>query len=116
MLFLLIYYRLAGVNAVVALSLNVLLIFGLSNTTWSGANLPMDWSFMGFTGCSLHVSVDLYVGMTVTGTTATFQGTVPNQRPLLGVHFYNQAFVWDSAANPAGATLSNGINARIGRR
>ncbi len=39
-----------------------------------------------------------------------------NNSELVGVNFYNQAFVFDAKANLAGATLSNAITARIGRR
>ena len=95
----------------------VYLIFGLSNTVWGTNPLPMDWSFMGYTGCSLGVSLDAFFTMQTNGTKATFPAAmVPNNARLVGVRFYNQAYVFDSKANPAGATLSNAITARIGRR
>ena len=34
-----------------------------------------------------------------------------NNSELVGVNFYNQAFVFDAKANLAGATLSNAITA-----
>ncbi|MCB9870460.1 MAG: hypothetical protein H6837_11430 [Planctomycetes bacterium] len=95
---------------------NPQLIFGLSNAKWGGANLPMDWSFMGFNGCSLLASLDLHVSMVNAGNYAYFFLAIPNLSILVGSSFYNQAFVPDSGANPAGGTLSNGVAATIGRR
>ncbi|MCA8955860.1 MAG: hypothetical protein KDC87_07290 [Planctomycetes bacterium] len=95
---------------------NPQLIFGFSNTKWGGTNLPMDWSFMGFNGCSLLASLDLHVSMVNAGNYAYFFLAIPNLSILVGSSFYNQAFVPDSGANPAGGTLSNGVAATIGRR
>ena len=39
-------------------SATFLLVFGISNTTWSGQSLPFDVSALGFPGCSLNVSYD----------------------------------------------------------
>ncbi len=92
------------------------LIFGLSNTKWGSINLPMDWSLFGFTGCSLNASLDFFLPMATNGTSATLAAPVPNDSNLVGVGFFNQAFVVDSQANGAGATLSNGAASHVGRR
>ncbi|MHC4896994.1 MAG: Kelch repeat-containing protein [Planctomycetota bacterium] len=94
----------------------VYFIIGLSNTTWNSNSLPMDWTFMGFNGCSLHTSLDIFFTIPTTGTTALFAAPVPNSGALVGTTFYNQAFVFDSGANPPGATLSNGAAGQVGRR
>jgi len=94
----------------------VYLIFGASNTTWNSNKLPMDWSVYGFTGCSLHASLDFFLTMTTNGNTASFAAKVPNNSSVVGATFYNQAFVFDSTANASGATLSNGAAGFVGRR
>ena len=91
------------------------MIFGLSNTSWKGANLPLDIGFMGFTSCSLLASFDLFFPMATNGTTATIGGKLPNDTSTVGSVFYNQAFVADSGAN-GGLTFSNGAMLVVGRR
>ncbi len=92
------------------------LIFGVSNTTWGTYRLPMDLSGFGFTGCSLRASLDLFVTMSTSGTTASLAAKVPNDSNLVGTTFFNQAFVFDATANASGATLTNGAAGKIGRR
>jgi hypothetical protein len=93
-----------------------ILVFGLSNTRWGGATLPMDLSFMGFTGCSLLASLNFTLPMTVTGSVARVVAPLSNDNRLVGFTFFNQAFVPDASANSGGATLSNAVAATVGRR
>jgi hypothetical protein len=85
---------------------------GFSSTSWNGAPLPIDLTSLGMSGCSIRVSVDnvfpisnvLGVGVWSIGIPSGFGGGT----------FYNQAIVFDAAANAFGATMSNAKRAIVG--
>ncbi len=85
------------------------LVIGLSNTTWSGKNLPLDLGFIGAGGCNLLASVDL---MLTVGTDAKGEISIVNKVPvdskLVGVTAYVQFAVADKV-NPAGLVTSNAM-------
>lgn len=87
------------------------LFLGLSNTGYGGLPLPLNLGFLGAPACSLLVSGDDVSLVTNVLGTGHWQWTIPN---VPGAVFYNQAFVFDAAANPLGITTSNGAHATIG--
>jgi hypothetical protein len=85
------------------------LVIGLSNTTWSSNNLPLDLGFLGAGGCSLLASIDV---MLTVGTDAKGEinivNTVPVDSAIVGVNVYVQFAVADKV-NPAGLVTSNAM-------
>jgi hypothetical protein len=49
------------------------LVLGASNTSWGGAPLPYDLSFLGLAGCALYTSIDAFAART-TGTSGIDAG------------------------------------------
>lgn len=96
---------------------NAIAIFitGLSNTSWSGAPLPLSFAPLGAPGCSLLASFDI---LDWTTTNAAGRGSIDFQTPMdfsmLGLHFYNQFAVLDPAANALGFAFTNGGAGVIG--
>ncbi len=89
----------------------VFLFVGISNTTYGPTPLPFDLGGLGAPGCSvLSSGEDLRLLTNVLGS-ALWQWTIPNAP---GVSFYNQAFVFDPAANALGITVSNAGHGTIG--
>lgn len=95
---------------------SVLVLLGLSNTSWFGIPLPFDLTASGMPGCSALVSGELTFTAASSAGIATLSLPIPNVTALLSAHFYNQALVLDLAANPLGLTTSNGAEAVIGGR
>jgi hypothetical protein len=93
-----------------------ILLFGVSDTTWSGIPLPLDLTFLGMKGCKLLVSWDLEVNFTSprAGGSLDFPIPIPANSSLEGVTFYNQAWVIDAKANAFGVGTSNGGKGVIG--
>lgn len=90
------------------------LFFGSSSTTWGAIPLPVPLDAVGFTGCSIYVSLDSGVPL-ATGAGAPSLGfTIPNTAALIGSAFYVQYACTDPLANPGGAVLSNGAKITIG--
>ena len=69
-------------------------------------------SCVGSNGCALQTDIIMLPLMATAGATASLSLPIPNQSTLVGVTYYNQAFVLDKGS----ATLSNGAAATIGRR
>ncbi|HEX6810537.1 MAG TPA: hypothetical protein VF384_02835 [Planctomycetota bacterium] len=85
-----------------------LLLFGFSSTWWSGIPLPLSLAPFGAPGCSLLVENAISsVVLTDGAGAANLQYWLPYDIYALGTSFYNQAFVWDPAANPFGLVASN---------
>lgn len=85
-----------------------LLLFGRSATNWNGITLPFDLTPFGAPGCSLLVENGIASTMlTNTAGAANLQYTLPYNIYVLGQSFYNQAFVFDPAANAFGFVASN---------
>ncbi|MBL8898806.1 MAG: hypothetical protein JNM84_14300 [Planctomycetes bacterium] len=70
----------------------VILFAGLSNTSYGALSLPFDLGVIGFTGCSLLVSLDLTLNGTSDGLgVASFPTPLPRAVDLLGAEFHLQA-------------------------
>lgn len=85
-------------------------VLGDDANSWLGQSLPYDLAPFGAPGCLLHSGVaaqELVPG-------DEWSIVVPNAPALLGQSYRVQAFVFDAAANPLGATTSNGVRLRIG--
>ncbi len=97
---------------------------GLLNLPASAAALVMGWSRItpgvaldnyGMPGCVAHVSLDGIGYLGGIGGTASWSLAIPYQPTLLGVHFYNQAFVFDPASgNSMGAVVSEACEGIVG--
>lgn len=93
----------------------VVLGFGVSSSTWLGSSLPLDLGPFGANGCSAYTSVEVALPGTATAGAADFALAIPATTALLGVGFYNQAWVVDPAANALQLVLSNAGSGSIGR-
>jgi hypothetical protein len=89
----------------------VLVIAGLSDTSFLGQPLPIDLSGLGLPGCELLTSIDHVVPTTVTGALAAATFSIPLRRMLLGQQVFAQAVV----VQPGGMlALSDGGRITIG--
>jgi hypothetical protein len=87
------------------------MFLGLSNTAYGPTPLPLSLGFLGAPGCSVLASGDDLSLVTNVLGVGLWQWTIPNAP---GASFYNQAIVFDAAANPLGITVSNGAHGVIG--
>jgi hypothetical protein len=69
----------------------------------------------GLSGCESFVTTDTVSFRTAANGIAVWTANVPNTTALAGVHFYQQAVVFDAGA-PGGAVVSNAGEAVIGIR
>jgi len=93
------------------------LILGASNNAWGPVPLPLDLSPLGAKGCPLLVSPLLFTGLGVDiRGTAAANIFIPNINSLIGIQWYNQFFVFDSAANGLGMAFTNGGTGKVGSR
>lgn len=90
-----------------------LFVAGHSDTTFLGAALPLELSFVGLPGCELRTSIEFTALAPGVDGAATAAIPVPRHRALLGQQFFVQALVLDPAASVPGA-MSNGGRATIG--
>lgn len=84
-----------------------IMLVGFSKTVSGLGALPLSLGAFGAPGCNLRVSPDANVLMLGTGNQATWTFTVPNNAAFVGLGLYNQAVVFDPAANAAGAVGSD---------
>ncbi len=88
---------------------------GSSRSRWGTITLPLKLDPIGMTGCTLLTGVEVvFPGVIVSGR-FDVSLPIPNSAGLAGLQFYGQGIVFDALANPAGATLSNGRAAVVGR-
>ena len=75
----------------------------------------MDLRFMGAPGCYVYPELSAAVSLKtdVAGRTH-FEGTLPQDRNLVGLQLFTQFGVYDSSANAFGMATSNGIETLIG--
>jgi hypothetical protein len=93
----------------------VALAFGASRTRFGSFALPLDLSPFGMPGCALHASFDFVATAIARQGSATF--SIPLQAPAMpGTTVFQQALVLDPDANPAGVTLSDAAELRVGVR
>ena len=94
----------------------LVLAYGGSNVTFPGLGaLPNSGSSLGAPGCRLLVSFDVnyvYFVMPNQGV-QRHTNAIPNSQALLGLVFFNQAVVWDAAANALGITSSDACQVRV---
>jgi PKD repeat protein len=83
-----------------------LMILGTSNTLSGAIPLPLDLGFLGATGCSLRVSLDVTATVVGAPPSAPWSFTIPNVPTLLGFLLYNQAASLDPI-NSFGFVLSD---------
>lgn len=81
--------------------------FGFSRTKFGAATLPLDLTSFGATGCTLYVSLDVLVPLSVSGSKSTWDLLVPPVAGLLGFRFYQQGIVFEAGANTHNAILTN---------
>ena len=91
-------------------------VLGSSNTTWQSLSLPASLTYLGFTGCTVYVSVDHAVPLVNVNGRATWDIQIPNDPTLAGIAFYVQALILDPGSTPGGAVVSNAGAGTIGIR
>ena len=90
------------------------LMTGWSDVNSSLGSLPYDLASLGAPGCFGRVSSDAVTLLFGSGGNALSTMTLPNYPTLLGVQFYQQAFVVDAGHNQLGAVVGNAARASIG--
>lgn len=85
-------------------------VLGSDAPTFLGQPLPLDLTALGLPGCLLQTELAAYE---LRGG-PDWPIAVPPATALLGSSFRLQAMVFDAAANPFGATTTNGLAARVG--
>lgn len=91
-----------------------LMITGTSGSSSTLGPLPFDLSVVGMPGCFLRSSLDLTDALFTFGSTASWSLGIPNQTGILGLNFWQQAFVFSPGLNAFGGAMSNGAQFQIG--
>lgn len=81
---------------------------------WQRFPAPIALDFLGMPGCAIHTSLDGTALLAGQGGQVKWFLPIPNQPSLVGLHFYNQALVFDPGANPFGAVFSDAAEGVIG--
>ena len=89
-------------------------IFGFSNSNWSGIPLPGDLSLLGLPGCTVYLSVEVALPVLATGGKAQLAFLIPPDLSLNGLRFFNQGVAFDPPANIFGAVVTNAALGVIG--
>ena len=87
------------------------MFMGTSNTSHGGVPLPFDLAPIGAPGCVLRAPGTFLFGVPNVLGTGLWNFAIPY---LPGQVFYNQAIIFDPAANSLGLTVSNVGEAVIG--
>jgi hypothetical protein len=90
-------------------------LLGFSSTSFPPFALPLELAVVGMPGCQLLTDIQLATALTNSGGTAPWALSLPAQASVLGLRFYQQAFVVDAGVNALGATTSNGGQGRVGQ-
>lgn len=93
-----------------------LMILGFRDDQWAGQPLPLSLASVGMPGCDALLEPFEVLGALPVGGRASWSLFVPNDPALLAVTFYQQALVFDAAVNAFGATVTNGLRNRVGKR
>jgi hypothetical protein len=80
------------------------------------SSLPLPLGFAGAPGCDLLVQPDVVEFRAAAAGKAEWALPVPNVPALAGAMFWQQAFVFDAAANALGLAASNGVVVTLGVR
>lgn len=76
---------------------------------------PVSLAGLGMPTCSLHVTIDATIALSVQNGQAKHFLSVPDDPSLVGARFTHQAIVFDAAANTAGLVVSDAAEGVIGR-
>lgn len=91
------------------------IIIGSSKTKFGAFNLPLNLTPFGAPGCTLYTSLDIIFGMASNSNgSVKLNIPIPNVAALIGIIFYNQAFVVDPSANALGLAWTNAGEGKIG--
>lgn len=90
--------------------------FGVSDTNWNGAPLPLNLGFMGLASCEIHCDWRVPVALpTDAAGIAEYRVAVPAQASLAGFSLFNQWAVLDQRVNPTtGFATSDGVKITLG--
>jgi len=91
-------------------------MFGMSNTAWGTATLPLELTSFGMPGCYLLTSGESgMVGTTpVTPAVSVANLALPNTALLIGLRVFMQGVAFSPFANSANIITSNGLELVIG--
>ncbi len=94
-------------------------LLGFSNTELNGVPLPFDLAFLSMPGCNAYMSKDLNFALpapnNVLNTTA-WDLAIPLDPVFLSLHIYLQGLALELFGGGRFATVTNGVDARIGDR
>ena len=93
----------------------VIVVFGLSNSTWNGLPLPLDLNSVGLPGCDLLASPDALDVTLASGGSAQYGFAIPNQVNLINLALYCQGVVTDFVPSLAFLGTSRGGRAILGQ-
>lgn len=93
-----------------------LLMLGFRDDQWAGQALPLSLATVGMPGCDALLEPFDVLGALSSGGQASWSLSIPSDPALLAATFFQQALVIDPTANAFGATVSNGLRNRVGRR
>jgi len=96
-------------------STTAVMLYGASATAWGSVPLPLSLAAFGAPGCSLYVSPDVMVGVSMPSGAVQVSLTIPNDPVLVGAELLQQG-VQIAPVNPLGAAFSNGLRGRIAGR
>ena len=88
--------------------------FGVSDSVWNGASLPLALDGFGLRGCSVLVSLDIGVDTGVNNGRAEVRVDIPADAALVGVALYQQFVGVERAGRTLRVSLSNGGALTIG--
>jgi len=86
-----------------------LMIFGISNTVWSGLSLPLDLSLFALPGCTLYNSFDISIGIN-TDANGDWSAALPIAPS--GATMYMQTYLLDFSFPVNYGAVSNGIEVK----
>ena len=94
----------------------VISFLGGSATTWNGATLPLNLSFMSMGACNIYTDLTIpLLAKTDLAGIASISIPVPGNSAWVGATVYNQWAVADSRVNPVmGFAMSDGVKIQIG--
>lgn len=93
----------------------VIVVFGLSNTTWNGLPLPFDLAGIGLPGCDLLASADALDVTVASAGLALYSFPIPNQTNILNLNLYCQGVVTNFVPNLSFEGATPGGQAMIGQ-
>lgn len=103
------------VNLSVANNGPTFLMIGLSDTQWSGIQLPLDLGLLGATGCQLYVSQEVLIGaLTPSNGVASVSIPIPAGNYLIGARAYFQYANISPGANGLSFVTSDYVSVTIG--